>query len=407
MPVTIDFAAPIDVQIAQARAQNVVIPEVFYQLPAEKRVQAFTVSGLAGLDQVQAVADAFARMAAEGGTLGEFQKWAAGQDWSLPRHRLETAYRNAVQTAYQAGHWRAFDESAEDLPYLMYDAINDSRVRPSHLALDGVIRPVNDPFWKTHSPPLGNRCRCTLRQMTREQAQRKGGVTQNPPAEGQPDPGWGSDPRAWGETLRRIAQERLNQCKIFGFAKKRAHQPMWCSQETYAGILLRSMEGYSGAGGAMPAPRMPQGIERLSSSLKEEELFRRFMREFDGSEFTDVIGNQLLIGRELFENIQGQWKIMRGERAQWLLYTALNIKMPDEIWKEKGRHGAPDRLHYLSRLDVGRRGILSCVAVFERGQGSMGSWIGRTNYATTRDDGYIENKRKREEFGLRYWRWEQ
>jgi len=80
----------------------------------------------------------------------------------------------------------------------MYDAINDSRVRPSHLALDGIIRRIDDPFWNTHSCPNGYRCRCTLRSLTEAQAHARSGVgkglNQLPnlpdgsPAE--PDPGW-------------------------------------------------------------------------------------------------------------------------------------------------------------------------------------------------------------------------
>lgn len=148
----------------------------------------------------------------------------------------------------------------------------------------------------------------------------------------------------------------------------------------------------------------------MSPSLDEMALFARFMREFGIEtqarvEFTDVIGNRLEIDRNLFLNLKGQWKIMKGERAQWLLYTAANIKWPDEIWLEPGRYGGLDKLHYLSRFEVGRGGRLACVAVFERGPELQGVWAGRTNYATTRDDGYIDSKRLSDR-QLRYWRWE-
>jgi SPP1 gp7 family putative phage head morphogenesis protein len=195
--------------IADLRRINVTLPDVFYALEAEKRTQAFTVSGLSRLDQIQRVADELARHVADGGTLREFQKWAEQQDWGLPRHRLETIYRNTVQTAYNAGHWRRFEETKATRPYLMYDAINDSRVRPSHLALDGVIRPVDDPFWNTHSPPLGHRCRCVLRSLSTDQARERGGVTQSPPAEGVADPGWGAKPTVWSETLATVAEQKI------------------------------------------------------------------------------------------------------------------------------------------------------------------------------------------------------
>ena len=206
---SIDFGAPFDVQIAQARAQGVMLSPAYYAMPAEKRAQAFTVSGLAKLDQVQRVADELAKAQLEGKTLHEFQTWAKDQDWQLPRHRLETIYRNAAQTAYQAGHWRDFEEGKDERPYLMYDAINDSRVRPSHLALDNTIKPVDDPFWDTHSPPLGHRCRCSIRSLSPREAMKYGGVTQHVPAEGGPDEGWGSKPTEWGRVLERLKAEQL------------------------------------------------------------------------------------------------------------------------------------------------------------------------------------------------------
>lgn len=77
---------------------------------------------------------------------------------------------------------------------------------------------------------------------------------------------------------------------------------------------------------------------------------------------------------------------MKGERAPWLLYTAVNIKTPDEIWMEPGKLGGVDKLYYLSRFEVGRREPLACLAVFERAQEKNGIWTGRTNYATTQKE---------------------
>ena len=167
------------------------------------------------------------------------------------------------------------------------------------------------------------------------------------------------------------------------------------------------MKEYLKAGGEMPTPRNPSGIERLSPRLNEQELFERFMGEFGGDnsvELTDVIGNDLLIDRCLFEDSKGNWKIMKGNRAPWLLYTAVNIKTPDEIWVQNGKQGSIDKLYYLSRFETGKSGLLSCIAVFIREQESSGLWIGRTNFATTRDDGYLDSKRGIGD--LKYWRWE-
>lgn len=183
-----------------------------------------------------------------------------------------------------------------------------------------------------------------------------------------------------------------------------------CDPNRYPNIDLRSLEGFLASGRQMPPVRHVSGIERLSPTLDEPQLFSRFMREFGGEsrvDFTDVVGNVLEIDHLLFLNLKGEWKIMKGQRAQWLLYTAHNIRKPDEIWLEPGRQGGVDKLYYLSRFDIGRGPLLSCIAVFEREQGLSGAWAGRTNYATT-DEKYIHRKRDKEilEKQLGYWRWE-
>ena len=40
-------------------------------------------------------------------------------------------------------------------PYLMYDAIEDDRVRPTLLQWNGKVIPVDDAFWKQYFPPNG------------------------------------------------------------------------------------------------------------------------------------------------------------------------------------------------------------------------------------------------------------
>jgi hypothetical protein len=42
-----------------------------------------------------------------------------------------------------------------------YETAADERVRPSHMAMQGVTLPADDPFWKKNYPPNGWNCRCT------------------------------------------------------------------------------------------------------------------------------------------------------------------------------------------------------------------------------------------------------
>jgi len=97
-----------------------------------------------------------------------------------------------MQVAYNRGRWQQQKTVSSSRPYLMYDAINDSRTRPSHLVMDNTVLHHDDPWWKTHYPPSGYRCRCTVISLTEKQAQKRG-VTPVAP-EVDPDEGWDWNP---------------------------------------------------------------------------------------------------------------------------------------------------------------------------------------------------------------------
>mgnify|MGYP003450839488 CR=1 FL=1 len=150
------FGQSFEEAIAAARARGVELPEDYYaRIQGEMRRAATTVSGLAGLDQIQAVVDSFEAVLTGEQTLAEWVAWALLQNWGLSKGRMETVLRTNVQTAYGTGSWRSFERNKKTQPYLMWSAIDDSRVRPSHLAMDGYIAAVDDPIWRVWHPPAG------------------------------------------------------------------------------------------------------------------------------------------------------------------------------------------------------------------------------------------------------------
>ena len=64
-----------------------------------------------------------------------------------------------------ASKWQQIEEEAELFPYLQYVTAGDARVRQSHKDLNGIIKPVDSPFWDVHTPPNGWNCRCDVRQL--------------------------------------------------------------------------------------------------------------------------------------------------------------------------------------------------------------------------------------------------
>lgn len=79
---------------------------------------------------------------------------------------LEAEYEACVSQGISARQWAEFEDSSEFLPLLQYETVGDSRVRPSHKSMDGIVRKVNDEFWNKFMPPNGWRCRCNIIQLS-------------------------------------------------------------------------------------------------------------------------------------------------------------------------------------------------------------------------------------------------
>ena len=191
---SLSFNLRFDEALKIARDRKVVLPSTYYgEIPDAARRLAWTVSNIAGLDQIQNVFDSLNAAIADGKTLAEWRSASRETNWNLPPARLDLLYRAQVQTAYMGGYVRKFDDNKDTRPYLMYSAINDARTRPAHRAMSGQIAAVDDPLWNTWTPPCGFNCRCSLVSLTKQGAEDRGLNSQTRPSV-EPDPGWGFAP---------------------------------------------------------------------------------------------------------------------------------------------------------------------------------------------------------------------
>lgn len=242
-PLRIGFDVPFPEAIKAAVDRGVVLPDVYYgELFGIERQLAFSVAGLAAYDQLTAVRDTLTAALSSGRTFAEWKKAALTAGLDLPAHRLDNIFRTNLQGAYMAGKWEMFEQTKSFQPYLMYDAINDSRVRPSHLALDNVIRPVDDNFWHTHSPPNGYRCRCTLIPLTERQAFDRSGANKglhNPATlpdgrQAQPDKGWDYSPNNRLAGVKKAIDDRVDNSRLAEELKRKiAAEEKRLETETY------------------------------------------------------------------------------------------------------------------------------------------------------------------------------
>jgi SPP1 gp7 family putative phage head morphogenesis protein len=99
------------------------------------------------------------------------------------RNYLQAEYQTAKRSAQASRQWKGFEANKELFPNLKYMTIADDKVREDHTKLHGVIKAVNDPFWDTHYPPNGWRCRCYVKPTTEAATNQKTTT--------QPDKGFG------------------------------------------------------------------------------------------------------------------------------------------------------------------------------------------------------------------------
>lgn len=157
---------------------------------------AFTVAKVTQLDLLQDIRAAVDAALKDGTTLQQFQKtltptlqakgWWGRQPMTDPLtgetrdvqlgspRRLKTIYDTNLRTAHSEGQWQRIQASKAAFPFLQYDGANSENPRLQHKAWDGMVLPVDDPFWQSHMPVKEWGCKCRVIAMTASQVARRG-----------------------------------------------------------------------------------------------------------------------------------------------------------------------------------------------------------------------------------------
>jgi len=214
----------------------------------EDHARAFTVAKVAKLDLLATIRRSLDDMLRNGGTFEQWQAairpelekagwWGRVDDRTLtgadhaitvgPR-RLRTIYDTNLRMSRAAGRWSRIQELKAERPFLRYTAVMDARTRPEHRVWHGTILHVDDPWWDTHYPPCGWFCRCTVRQLSQRDLDRKGWSVSKVPPEGPPKRFY----RAGGEMVAVPA----------GIAPGFAYNPGKASMAAVADKAIRTLE---------------------------------------------------------------------------------------------------------------------------------------------------------------------
>lgn len=191
MSVDLGYAATLAPKetVAYFRAKGQHIDWNWYETAADVHARSFTVAKAARVDVLTTIQTEVERAISQGVSQQEFIDtlsprlkklgwWgkqvivdSAGNAEEVqlgsPR-RLALIYNVNTRVAYNVGRYAQLMNSTDTHPFWQYVAVMDSRTRPSHAALNGLVFRYDDPFWKTHYPPNGWNCRCRVRALSQE-----------------------------------------------------------------------------------------------------------------------------------------------------------------------------------------------------------------------------------------------
>jgi SPP1 gp7 family putative phage head morphogenesis protein len=232
------------------------------------------VTALAEHDAVQGIKDALGEALKNGETFKDFQARIAdiiaAQGWK--GDRIETIFRNNLQTAYAAGRYAKMQQVRRARPYWQYITVGDERVRPSHAILHERVFPADHEFWAENYPPNGHRCRCAVRTLSARQVEKEGlEVETDMPGDGMwtdpktgmeyhvafpgADDGWRNNPgQAWQDDIKAgLPLERRPELTPESYAEQRLRpKPVKDFTELKTGIqdkagaYLKNSKGFTG-----------------------------------------------------------------------------------------------------------------------------------------------------------------
>lgn len=189
-------------EAAEYMRQKVPIPTKHWQdIPPQAHSRAFMVTGGMKEAMLKDFQGSIIKAIESGTGLKEFRKdfdkivarhgwdYKGGRNW-----RSKVIFETNIGQAQAAGSWKQIQAGKKFRPYVRYVAVMDSRTRPRHQELHGVVRHVDDPFWDIYAPKNGWRCRCDLVSLSQVEMDMEG---------------YKAEPMATEEDMERLKEKRI------------------------------------------------------------------------------------------------------------------------------------------------------------------------------------------------------
>ena len=379
--------------------QKVPVPSTsFKDLQKADHDHAYMVSGA----NTRALAEDFfnAILAAEkdGETLkqfqGRFDEIVEKHGWDYHGNRgwrSKLIYETNLRQAYNAGREAQHQEPAfkKANPYKLYKHSGNKNPRKLHKSWDGLVLPVDDPWWLRHSPQNGLGCLCKAFAVS-ERYMRT--VLKKTEPDTAPDDG--TYEHIDGRTGE-VTQIPLGVDPGFDYTPGKS----WLRHNTPSFLETWPENVKPIPVGALDKPALPVGTVVsddvvMPDGLPEEEYVQAFLNEFgteDETLFLDVLGEPLAINDNLFKNAAGELKVSKDKlRHRYVRLLARALKDPDEIWSllepdfsRPGKYRLKRR--YIAHWQMEEDGqMVNGFSAFEYGQGV---WTGNTIFVPLKKKG--------------------
>lgn len=380
----------------------------------EQHSHAFVVAGATTDSLVEDFYNAIAK-AKEAGGYAEFQKafpeivkkhgWAHN---GSPGWRSKIIYDTNVTQSYNAGREKQMQAVKHLRPYAIYRHTSIEHPRLEHKAWNGLILPLDDPWWNTHTPQNGWGCKCKKYSLSRVEAKReweksgKSGPDEAPPIE------W--EEKVVGKTGSNPRTVQVPKGIDPGFAYNPGKA--WLEPHTvpplqgYDAVLKDRGVDAPTIKLILPKPTKVPAHAILPADTAPEVAVKDFLDVFgatleEGAAFTDAAGSSLAITKALFvkgsdkagDNFKWLAEPEKTDRLQYINLLAMTLIEPDEIWwawekdvAEPGNWRLKRR--YLRAFEIdgdGRYGV----GVFEW---SKTGWTGATVFPASKQK-YFDRQR--------------
>lgn len=380
----------------------------------EQHSHAFVVAGATTDSLVEDFYNAIAK-AKEAGGYAEFQKafpeivkkhgWAHN---GSPGWRSKIIYDTNVTQSYNAGREKQMQAVKHLRPYGQYRHTSIEHPRLEHKAWNGLILPLDDPWWNTHTPQNGWGCKCKKYSLSRVEAKReweksgKSGPDEAPPIE------W--EEKVVGKTGSNPRTVQVPKGIDPGFAYNPGKA--WLEPHTvpplqgYDAVLKDRGVDAPTIKLILPKPTKVPSHAILPADTAPEVAVKDFLDVFgatleEGAAFTDAAGSSLAITKALFvkgsdkagDNFKWLAEPEKNDRLQYINLLAMTLIEPDEIWWAWEKDAAEPgnwrlKRRYLRAFEIdgdGRYGV----GVFEW---SKTGWTGATVFPASKQK-YFDRQR--------------